>query len=99
MKKITILMLIFTVALYSFGQQTTNNPSSLIKQNYLQKSKKLSKTGLILLGSGTTLFVAGIIAYLIKKILYFQQLLGALIYPIGGKASADGSVIQIIVER
>lgn len=62
MKK--ILLLIIAVLMYVSGisQQISPQPQ-VTKQDYLQKSKKQFRTGLILLGGGTTLIVAGILTY------------------------------------
>ena len=62
MKKILLLSLAVLVHVSGITQQISPQ-SQLTKQDFLYKSKKQLKTGLILLGGGTTLIVAGIITY------------------------------------
>jgi len=62
MKKILSVILSILVYTSAFCQQSSPQ-TQFTKQDYLQKSKKQVKTGLILLGGGTALFVSGIIAY------------------------------------
>jgi len=62
MKKILLLSLAILVYVSGITQQIPPQ-SQLTKLDYLQKSKKQHKTGLILLGGGTTLVVVGILAY------------------------------------
>ncbi|HSQ47412.1 MAG TPA: hypothetical protein VLM44_10910 [Lutibacter sp.] len=58
MKTISIFLVILFVATQSFGQ----NPS-LLKEDYLQKSKSQKNTGWVLLAGGTTLAVIGAITF------------------------------------
>lgn len=61
MRKIFIGLLIALVALKSGAQQTEVSIQKL-NVDYLKKSKKQRSTGLILLGSGITMFTVGTIA-------------------------------------
>ncbi len=57
MKTISIFLVILFVSLQSFGQN-----QALSKEDYSQKSKNQKTTGWILLASGTTMAVAGLIS-------------------------------------
>ena len=58
MKTISIFLVILFVAMQSFGQN-----QSLLKEDYLQKSKSQKTTGWVLLAGGTTLAVVGAIIF------------------------------------
>ena len=59
MKKIVFLLLFSTVTFSSFSQ-TGNSPTTLTKQDYLQKSKKQKTAAWILLGGGAAVGVIGL---------------------------------------
>lgn len=61
MRKIIIALLIILAALRSVAQQTEVSIQKL-NVDYFKKSKKQRNTGLVLLGSGVTMFTGGIIA-------------------------------------
>jgi hypothetical protein len=60
MKKAIILSLFVVFATATFCQQTTQK-HSLTKTDYLQKSKKQKKVGLILIATGAVLFTVSVV--------------------------------------
>ncbi len=60
MNKLFTLFALILMSFTSFSQQVNPSPS-LTKQDYLNKSHKQKKTGWILLGSGATLFITGLV--------------------------------------
>jgi len=60
MKKIIILLLIICVGHSSFSQQKTPDMPKM-QTDYMKKSKNQKKAAWILLGSGGTIFISGII--------------------------------------
>ena len=61
MRKIIIVLMVALISLRSGAQQTEISIQKL-NVDYLKKSKKQRNTGLILLGSGVTMFTVGTIA-------------------------------------
>ena len=60
MKKIMLFVTMLIVAVSTFSQQTNPSPS-LTKEDYMQKSKKQKTVAWILLGTGATAVITGIL--------------------------------------
>lgn len=60
MKKIIFCIMLFAFAAASFAQQTAPK-QALIQTDYLKKSKKQKKTGLIFLGAGAAFIVTSFV--------------------------------------
>ncbi len=60
MKKIMILLLILTISLKGFTQQTSSVPTAT-KEYFLKKSSRQKTTGFILLGGGVAVATTGMI--------------------------------------
>jgi hypothetical protein len=61
MKKIFILCLVLSFAGKIFSQAGTTIPNASVKADYLKKSKTQKTVAWVLLGSGTTMIISGVI--------------------------------------
>jgi len=61
MKKILTFCLLLSIAITTFSQADTVIPNRSIKTDYLKKSKNQKTIAWVLLGSGTTMMVTGLI--------------------------------------
>ncbi len=62
MKKISLLVLLTAITIYSFSQVTDEPVKPMLKADYLKKSKTQKTAAFVLLGIGAALDIGGIIA-------------------------------------
>ncbi len=62
MKKISLLVLLTAITIYSFSQVTNEPVKPVLKADYLKKSRNQKTAAFVLLGIGAALDIGGIIA-------------------------------------